>query len=91
MATPKDWSVYMLRCRDGSLYTGSSNDVEKRVANHNAGKGAKYTAARRPVELVFVQEALSKTEALSREYHIKQLGRREKLALLESSKQKMSI
>ena len=91
MTAPKDWSVYMLRCRDGSLYTGSSNDLEKRLANHNSGKGAKYTAARRPVELVFVQKSLSKTEALSREYQIKQLARREKLALLQNPKQKISI
>ena len=52
MTSAKEWSVYMLRCRDGSLYTGSSNNVEKRVANHNAGKGAKYTATRRPVKPV---------------------------------------
>lgn len=82
MGTHKDWSVYMVRCQDGSLYTGCSNDVEKRVAHHNAGKGAKYTAARRPVKLVFCEGLLSKEEAMRREYRMKQLPRKEKLTLL---------
>jgi len=82
MAAKNNWSVYMVRCKDGSLYTGCSNDVKKRVANHNAGKGAKYTAARRPVKLVFCEGLLSKEEAMRREYRMKRLPRAEKLALV---------
>ena len=89
MGTHKDWSVYMLRCKDGSLYTGSSNDVEKRVANHNAGKGAKYTAARRPVKLVFCEGLLSKEEAMRREYRMKQLPREEKLTLVLTQRNRL--
>ena len=74
--------VYMLMCSDGSLYTGWTNDLERRVAVHNAGRGAKYTRSRRPVELVYSEEAGSKGEAMSREWHLKRLTRREKLALV---------
>lgn len=63
--------VYILRCADGSLYTGWTNDLEKRVKTHNAGKGAKYTKTRLPVELVYYEEYEEKGEALSREFSIK--------------------
>ena len=89
MAAKNNWSVYMVRCQDGSLYTGSSNDVEKRVAHHNAGKGAKYTAARRPVKLVFCEGLLSKEEAMRREYKMKQLPRKEKLTLVLTQKNRI--
>lgn len=65
--------VYILRCADGSLYTGWTNDLEKRVKTHNAGKGAKYTKTRLPVELVYYEEYEEKGEALSREFSIKKL------------------
>lgn len=75
--------VYILRCADGSLYTGWTNDLEKRVKTHNAGKGAKYTKTRLPVELVYYEEYEEKGEALSREFGIKKLKKtaKEKLIL----------
>ena len=75
--------VYMLRCRDDSLYTGWTNNLEKRLKAHNSGKGGKYTASRRPVELVYFETFPTKQEAMSREYAIKQLTRDQKLALLD--------
>ncbi len=75
--------VYMLRCRDDSLYTGWTNNLEKRLKAHNSGKGGKYTASRRPVELVYFETFPTKQEAMSREYAIKQLTRAQKLALLD--------
>lgn len=74
--------VYMVRCRDNSLYTGYSNNVEKRVETHNKGKGAKYTKPRLPVELVYTEEYETKSEALKREYAIKQLSKAEKERLI---------
>lgn len=75
--------VYILRCADGSLYTGWTNDLEKRVKTHNIGKGAKYTKTRLPVELVYYEEYEEKGEALSREFNIKRLKKtaKEKLIL----------
>lgn len=74
--------VYMLKCADGSIYTGWTNDLEKRVMMHNSGEGAKYTRSRRPVELVYYEEFSEKSDALRREYAIKQLAREEKLKLI---------
>lgn len=73
--------VYILRCNDNSLYTGWTNNLEKRLKTHSAGKGAKYTKARLPVELVYYEEFEDKIEAMKREYQIKQLSRKEKLEL----------
>ena len=73
--------VYILRCNDNSLYTGWTNNLEKRLKTHLAGKGAKYTKARLPVELVYYEEFEDKIEAMKREYKIKQLSRKEKLKL----------
>ena len=66
--------VYLLRCADGTLYTGFTNDLARRLAVHNAGKGAKYTRGRRPVELVYWESFSNKSSALRREYAIK-IGR----------------
>ena len=74
--------VYILRCADGTLYTGSTNDVEKRVAAHNAGRGAKYTKPRLPVAVVYREAAADKGAALRREAEIKRLKRAEKLDLI---------
>lgn len=74
--------MYVVRCADGTLYTGYSPDVEARVAAHNAGKGAKYTKARRPVELVASAAFASKHEAMSAEWHFKHLTRARKEELL---------
>jgi putative endonuclease len=73
--------TYMLKCKDGSLYTGWTNNLEKRVADHNAGRGAKYTKTRRPVELVYYEEFVTRGEAMKREYAIKQMKRADKLKL----------
>lgn len=75
--------VYMLRCKDGSLYTGWTNDIEHRLAMHQAGKGAKYTRGRGPLELVYREELPDKETALRREAAIKRLKRAEKLRLCE--------
>ena len=77
------WYVYMLRCGDGTLYTGMTDDVEKRFAAHCAGKGAKYTRGRGPLTLVHTEELPDKSSALKREGAIKKLSRAEKLKLLE--------
>lgn len=76
--------TYMVRCKDGSLYTGWTNDLDRRVANHNAGKGAKYTKSHRPVELVYYEAFLTKEEAMRREYAIKQLTAAQKNSLIHS-------
>jgi putative endonuclease len=75
--------VYMARCANGSLYTGYTKNVERRIAKHNAGKGGRYTRANRPVELLRYWSFISKTEALQAEYAIKQLPRKKKLILVE--------
>ena len=74
--------TYILKCKDGSLYTGWTNDLEQRVAAHNTGNGAKYTKARRPVELVYFEEFETKEQAMKREYAIKQMARKDKLELV---------
>ena len=77
--------VYMLRCGDGSLYTGITDRLQHRLAAHRAGKGAKYTKTRRPVKLVYYEEHETKNEAMSREYAIKHLTRKEKEILIKSN------
>lgn len=77
----KIWYVYMLRCGDGSLYTGITTDVEHRLAVHRSGKGAKYTRSHLPVELVYTEECEDHSIALKRELAIKALTREEKLKL----------
>ena len=75
--------VYMLRCADDSLYCGWTTDLEARILQHNAGKGAKYTRSRLPVKLVYFEMYEERHEALSREWHLKHLKRAEKLKLSE--------
>lgn len=77
--------VYMLRCADGSLYTGYTRKLEARVATHNAGKGSRYTRAHRPVELVACWSLTTKREALQIEYRLKQLPRSKKLEIIEET------
>ncbi|ATW28178.1 GIY-YIG nuclease family protein [Candidatus Formimonas warabiya] len=76
--------VYIVECKDGTLYTGWTTDMEKRIAEHNKGKGAKYTRGRFPVQLKYYEEFSVKEEALHREYLIKQLSRQEKVELISS-------
>ncbi len=78
--------TYILRCKDGSLYTGWTNNLEKRMQDHNAGKGAKYTKSRRPVELVYYETFDTKEEAMRREYAVKQLSRTKKIQLISENK-----
>lgn len=76
------WLVYILECSDGSLYTGITNDIEKRIKQHNEGKGAKYTRGRRPVNMLVSFSFETKSIALKEEYRIKQLTRKQKLNLI---------
>lgn len=76
------WTVYILRCGDGSLYTGCTNDLPRRLEVHRSGKGAKYTRSRLPVALAYREAVPDKSAALRREAAIKRLDRREKLALI---------
>ena len=81
-AGPVPWYVYILRCGDGTLYTGWTNDLTNRLLAHNAGTGAKYTRSRRPVVLVYQERFATKEEAMRREWAIKQLTRAQKLRLI---------
>ena len=78
----KTWYLYILRCRDGSLYTGITDDVQRRLAAHKSGKGAKYTRGRGPLELVYSEICGSHSDALKRELTIKALTKPEKLKLI---------
>ena len=78
----KNWFVYIVRCSDNSLYTGISTDVDARVAQHNKGKGAKYTRSRVPVELVYTENLSEKGDALRREIEIKRLSPQNKRKLV---------
>lgn len=75
--------TYIVECKDGTFYTGWTNNLEKRIADHNDGKGAKYTRARKPVTLVYYETFEEKKEAMKREYEIKHLSRQEKKKLIE--------
>ncbi len=75
--------TYILKCSDNTLYTGWTNDIEKRLKAHNAGKGAKYTKTRLPVEIVYYESFEDKIDAMKREHAIKQLSRKEKLKLIQ--------
>jgi len=84
------WQVYILECADGSLYTGSTNDLPRRVREHNGSAiGAKYTRARRPVELRYAHACKDRSAALKEEARIKRLSRQEKLQLLDIAKTKL--
>ena len=76
--------VYLVRCSDNSLYCGWTTDLQRRVAAHNSGRGARYTRSRRPVTLVYAERFDDREEALSREWHLKRLSREEKLRLIEA-------
>lgn len=86
--TEKCWYVYILRCGDGSLYTGITDDVPRRLEMHRSGKGAKYTRGRGPLELVHTEQLAGKSLALQREIAIKNMSRQEKLALIASSEER---
>lgn len=77
-----NWYLYILRCGDGTLYTGITTDVQRRLEEHRSGKGAKYTRGRGPLELVYRESCEDYSNALKREYAVKHLNRREKLKLI---------
>ena len=83
--TEKRWFVYILQCADGTFYTGMTDDIVRREAAHNSGKGAKYTRGRTPVQVVYSEECESYSAALKREYAIKKLRRQEKMELLQKA------
>ena len=85
------WSVYLLECSDGTFYIGISTDVEKRLATHNAGKGAKYTRGRLPVACVWREDMASESEARKREFALKKLSREEKQALVDQQNCKSGV
>ena len=78
------WYLYILRCGDGTLYTGITNDIEKRLETHRSGNGAKYTRGRSPLELVYRECCGSHSDALKREAAVKKLTRQQKEALIET-------
>ena len=78
------WTVYIVRCADNSLYTGIAKNIDERIESHNAGRGAKYTRSRRPVELAYSEAADDRATALRREFAIKRLERDAKKKLIES-------
>ncbi len=82
----KENYTYILKCKDESLYTGWTNNLDKRIESHNTGKGSKYTKSRLPVELVYFEQYETKEEAMSREWKIKQLSRKDKLDLINKNK-----
>jgi putative endonuclease len=88
--SPKEWSVYLVRCADASLYTGIAKDVAARISAHNSGKGAAYTRSRRPVSLVYHKKGMTRSAALIEEARIKSLERAEKLAFLKKAVRMMS-
>lgn len=80
------WYVYMVRCNDDTLYTGTTTDIKNRLKQHNSGKrGAKYTKSRRPVCLVFAERSCCRSAALKREYHIRNLSLAQKLRLISGN------
>lgn len=79
-----NWAVYLLRCSDGALYCGVTNDVKKRLKTHNSGKASKFTRGRLPVKLAAVSGNLSKSEAMRQEYRIKRLPKSEKRKAVRS-------
>ena len=81
----KKWVLYILECKDGSLYTGITDNLERRLTAHRAGKGAKYTRGRTPLTLRYTEKCENHGAALSREYAVKRLTRAEKLALCDNS------
>lgn len=80
-----NWIVYMLECSDQTLYTGITNDLARRITQHNAGQGAKYTRGRAPLKLVYRESCDNKSKALKREIQIKSLSRKRKLKLISES------
>ncbi len=86
LSSPRRWAVYILRCGDGSLYTGATCDVERRLRQHRSGRGARYTRSRLPLALVYLERARDRGSALRREAALKQLTRAEKLGVIRRAR-----
>jgi putative endonuclease len=84
MSGNSGWRVYLVSCQDGTLYCGSTTDIDRRIGEHNCGKGAKYTKSRGPVKLVWSTPAESRSAAFKREAAIKKMSRSQKILLIES-------
>ncbi|SMC26543.1 putative endonuclease [Clostridium acidisoli DSM 12555] len=82
--------VYILKCKDETLYTGYTNDLDNRIKVHNSGKGAKYTRCRLPIELIYFEKYETKSEAMKREYYIKTLKRVDKIKLIDGFNEHMN-
>jgi putative endonuclease len=82
----ENWILYILKCKDDTLYTGITNDLDRRIGAHVAGKGAKYTKGRAPLKLIYQEEWSSKGDALKREIQIKKLRKDDKLKLIADQK-----
>ncbi|MBI4309604.1 MAG: GIY-YIG nuclease family protein [Candidatus Omnitrophica bacterium] len=82
----KNWSVYILICSDGTLYTGATNDIKRRLSTHNNGTGARYTRSRRPVTLVYQENSMTRPQALTRECAIKALSKKDKEGIIAVGK-----
>lgn len=78
----KNWYLYILECGDGTLYTGITDDVQRRLEQHRSGKGAKYTRGRGPLKLVYTEECGTRTDASKREYAVHRMPRKEKLKII---------
>lgn len=91
MTLEKQWILYILECRDGTLYTGITDNLERRLAAHHAGKGAKYTRGRGPFRLCYTEVCRDHSEALRREIQIKKMTREEKLDLINSQSKTPSV
>ncbi len=89
MGMIKYYYVYMLKCNDGSLYTGIASNLEKRLNVHTVGKGSKYVYSRRPFELVYSERVVDRSAASKREFAIKKLKRKDKIALIEAKGRKI--
>lgn len=85
----KNWTVYMLECADGTLYTGITDDLERRLRAHNEGRGAKYTRGRGPLKLRYLELVPDKSTALKREHALKQLRRSEKMAIIQEKEREI--
>ena len=81
----KTWYLYIVECRDGTLYTGITDDISRRIERHNSGKGAKYTRSRSPVQLRYQEECGSRSDASKREYEVHHMTRQEKLELIKNA------
>lgn len=86
----KQWSAYIVECHDGTLYTGITNDVNKRILRHNSGKGAKYTKTRLPVTLKWFKMVDNRSEASKLEYEIKKLTKLDKINIIENGYKKIN-